>query len=410
MTGPSGSGKSQALPVILERIPCWDDQAIPTIDHTKPLIDGWDIPPRTAVARLSAVGLGDPVTWCRIPEELSIGQRQRLMLADLLAYDAPLIVVDEFLAGLDRITAKAVAWTAQRALRKSGRTAIFITANDDLEEDLSPDITIQCDWTPDPTYRLRSGYNQQSSIDAAITYRTGTSADWNSVKPLHYAAGNPATIDTVHCLDLEGHHGPVAVMVLSYPDLHSAARNLATKQRYTSGSPTDNAKRLNREIRRMSRIVVTPELRQIGLASRLIREVASKVQFRYLETSTAMGPFTSFCERAGFHPVPQDLSRPEAEWVAFTIENSLPANDALSSAALSAWICRLSVRRARKGKQLAWKLYYHLILHRKLRRSAPRRVPSDSNPQWPEAFRVAASRAINRPTYYIMPIRHSLEE
>lgn len=408
VTGPSGSGKSQALPIILERIPIADDQAVPSIDTTKPLIDGWDVPPKVAIARLSAVGLGDPVTWCRLPSELSIGQAQRLMLADLLAHPAPLIVFDEFLAGLDRITAKAVAWTSQRAIRKAGKTAVFLTANDDLEADLAPDITIKCNWSPDPDYVFATDIPPRSTIDSELIYTPGITQDWLALKSLHYAAGNPATIDSVHCLRHPDHDDPVAVMVLSYCDLHSAARNLGTRQRYTMQSPTENARRLNREVRRMSRIVVTPELRQIGLASRLIQEVASVSTLRYLETSTAMGPFTSFCERAGFQPIPQERSRPEAAWVGFTLVNSLPATDALSSPALLAWVDSLSVRKRRQGRQLIWALYHHLVLHRKTRKTAPKRIPPDTDPQWGEALNIAATRAITRPVYYLMPLKQHL--
>lgn len=406
VTGPSGSGKSQALPLVIDRLQGSSEQAEPSINLNSPLIDGWDVPPKEAIRRLSAVGLGDPVTWCRTPSELSVGQAQRLALADLLAAPQPLIVIDEFLAGLDRITAKAVAWTSQRAIRAAGKTAILITANDDLIEDLSPDLGITCNWTPTPTYWAGEDIKPQSTVLDELTYRRGLPVDWLRLKHLHYQAGTPASLDSVHCLEHPDYDGPVAVMVFSYPDLHSSARNLATKGRYLRGSATENAKRVNREVRRMSRIVVVPELRQTGLAALLIREAVSRATFRYLETSTAMGPFTTFCERAGFQPTPQENSKPEGQWTGFLIENSLPATTALSSIALAEWINNLSVRKARKGRQLIWQLYHHLVLHRRTRKQKPIRVPPLDDKQWADAYEVAATRAINRPTYYIMPIKH----
>ena len=410
ITGPSGSGKSQALPIVRDLLAFEAEECQPTLDPDKPLIDAWSVPPKTAIQRLTAVGLGDPVTWVRVISELSVGQRQRLGLADLLASPGNLIVLDEFLAGLDRITAKAVAWTAQRAIRASGKTAILITANDDLIEDLAPDIGITCNWTPKPTIWAGEDVPRESTVISEISYRKGSTVDWLALKHLHYAAGNPATYDTIHCLDHPAHEGPVAVMVLSWPDLHSGARNLATNGRYLTGTATENAKRLNKEIRRMSRIVVVPELRQCGLAAHLIREAASKVSLRYIETSTAMGPFTSFCERAGFQSIPQERSKPEGEWVGFLIENSLPAQAALSSLEIAKWIKSLSVRKARQGHQLVWALFHHLVIHRRTRKKPPCRVPPLSNPQWSEAFEVAAHRATSRPTYYIMPISHDLPE
>lgn len=410
VTGPSGSGKSQALPLIRDLLPSECKEAQPSIDLNAPLIDGWDVEPKVAIRRLTSVGLGDPVTWVRRPDELSVGQGQRLVLADLLASSGDLIIIDEFLAGLDRITAKAVAWTTQRAIRASGKTAVFLTANDDLIEDLSPDFGIICNWEEKPTIFAAEEVRQYSTVLDELSYRRGTSADWLKLKHLHYAAGNPATYESIHCLDHSDYDGPVAVMVISYPGLHSAARNLATQGRYLMGSMHERAKRVNREVRLMSRIVVVPELRQTGLASRLIREAVSRMTERYLETSTSMGPFTSFCERAGFQSIPQDDSKPEGEWVGFLIENSLPATDALSSIALAEWVDGLSVRKARRGRQLVWQLYHHLVLHRRTRKSKPLRVPANNDPRWAPAFEMGAVRATTRPTYYIMPIRHHIEE
>ncbi|KKM97819.1 hypothetical protein LCGC14_1164180 [marine sediment metagenome] len=410
VTGPSGSGKTQALSIISDLLPPGGQLAQPSIDLNRPLIDGWNIGPKEAIQRLTAVGLGDPVTWVRTPGELSVGQAQRLALADLLASDGNVIIIDEFLAGLDRLTAKAVAWTTQRAIRKAGKTAVLITANDDLIEDLAPEIVITCNWSPEPVIGTTDDPLPSSTISREISYRKGSTMDWLALKHLHYAAGNPATYHSIHCLDHPECEGPVAVMVLSYPDLHSAARNLATRGRYLTGNQNENAKRVNREVRRMSRIVVVPELRQTGLAARLIREAASKVDCRYIETSTAMGPFTSFCERAGFQSIPQERSRPEGDWVGFLIENSLPAITALSSIALAEWISKLSVRRTRTGRQLIWALYHHLVLHRRTRKKKPSRVPPADDPQWPDAFALAAVRATSRPTYYIMPIKHPESE
>lgn len=409
MTGPSGSGKSQALPIIRRHLAFEAKEALPSFDHSKPLIDGWDVAPKVAIRRLTAVGLGDPVTWVRIPAELSVGQLQRLQLADLLASDGNLIVIDEFLAGLDRITARAVAWTAQRAIRAQGKTAVLITANDDLLQDLAPEFCILCNWTPEPIIGSTDDPPRNCSVIDQLSYRHGSTIDWLTLKHLHYQAGNPATYSSVHCYDHPDHEGPVAVMVLSYGDLNSGPRNTATKGRYLTGSPADRARRLNNEVRRMSRIVVVPELRQMGIASRLILESVAKVDLRFLETSTAMGPFTSFCERAGFHSVAQEHSKPEGAWVGFILANSMPPQIALSALDLNHWLKSLSVRKAREGHQIIWTLYHHLILHRRTLKKKPERVPPLSDPQWDQAFELAAARATNRPKYYIMEINQGLE-
>jgi len=110
---------------------------------------------------LSLVGLADAFVMLRRWEELSDGQRSRLMLARLLARADELtsldgasgdeadrlsavIVVDEFASTLDRLTAKVIARNVRRRIGKRGcrHTFVCATTHDDLLESLRPDVVV----------------------------------------------------------------------------------------------------------------------------------------------------------------------------------------------------------------------------------------------------------------------------
>ena len=77
---------------------------------------------------------------------LSAGESWRLGLARALADAGPegWIIADEFGSMLDRATARSVGRALTKWIRRSGgMRAIAITAHDDLEDALAPDLTVR---------------------------------------------------------------------------------------------------------------------------------------------------------------------------------------------------------------------------------------------------------------------------
>ena len=91
---------------------------------------------------MSIAGLNDAYLFIRKPSELSDGQRYRFRLAKLVESGAKVWIADEFLAVLDRTTAKVIAFNLQKVARKVGATVLVATTHGDMVEDLAPDITI----------------------------------------------------------------------------------------------------------------------------------------------------------------------------------------------------------------------------------------------------------------------------
>ena len=94
--------------------------------------------PATAVEILSYVGLSDAVFFRARFKELSTGQKERAKLASLLAERPNLIIIDEFTAHLDTLTATRVARKIGKILREAGITGIIATNRPEVLEALSP--------------------------------------------------------------------------------------------------------------------------------------------------------------------------------------------------------------------------------------------------------------------------------
>jgi GNAT superfamily N-acetyltransferase len=97
--------------------------------------------------------------------------------------------------------------------------------------------------------------------------------------------------------DGDRHGRLAAVAVLSYPTVNSAARDRALG---LAGWPPPRKLALaNRDVRTISRVVVHPQFRGVGLASRLVRTICGQCPTRWIEAYAAMGRVHPFFEKGG---------------------------------------------------------------------------------------------------------------
>lgn len=145
ITGQSGSGKST---VLRELAAAMKESGLTVSDidkvelQDKPLIDQIGTSTQEALTYLSIAGLNDAYLFIRKPSELSDGQRYRFRLAKLIESGAKVWIADEFLAVLDRTTAKVIAFNLQKIARKVGATVLVATTHDDMVKDLAPNLYI----------------------------------------------------------------------------------------------------------------------------------------------------------------------------------------------------------------------------------------------------------------------------
>jgi GNAT superfamily N-acetyltransferase len=91
----------------------------------------------------------------------------------------------------------------------------------------------------------------------------------------------------------------VGVIVYSRSPLSLAARNRATGGRYRVGRNLAAGRLVNEELRIVSRVVIAPNWRGLGLAKRLVAETLPRVGTPYVEALAAMGRVHPFFEQAG---------------------------------------------------------------------------------------------------------------
>jgi ABC-type ATPase with predicted acetyltransferase domain len=146
ITGQSGAGKSVALRELAELMSA-EGLKVSNIDEVelldKPLIDQIGEDTKSATNVMALAGISDAYIWLRKPNQLSDGQRYRFRLAKLIESGAKVWFADEFLAILDRHTAKALAFNMQKIARLVGATLMVATTHHDMVDDLAPNLYVE---------------------------------------------------------------------------------------------------------------------------------------------------------------------------------------------------------------------------------------------------------------------------
>ena len=152
--------------------------------------------------------------------------------------------------------------------------------------------------------------DQTDRLDA-LPIVEGSRRDYLVLKPHHYRPGNPATMSRIFAIHDEQPTAsdrylsrplsprPIAVLVESMPVLMCRPRELALGGRYVHLPLRSRAGLMNEEVRTISRVIVDPRYRGLGLAVRLLRHALATATTRYTESLAVMGRVSPFFERAG---------------------------------------------------------------------------------------------------------------
>ena len=230
--------------------------------------------------------------------------------------------------------------------------------------------------------RFDAAIHAQPLVDE-LTIEPATLRDYKELAAYHYRSDRPGSIDQAWKLTYETNL--VGIVVLSFPALSCAARRFALDGRYATLSPRESATLLNNEIRTISRVVIDPRWRGLGLAVRLVRHALENATTPYVEALAAMGRVHPFFERAGMTRYDPPVRPHDGQLV-----------DALESvgADLSMFAGRTRVGTARSGRAAGLKL-----IHRELRRwGRCERVATDD---FDELGALAARTILARPVYFL---------
>ena len=91
----------------------------------------------------------------------------------------------------------------------------------------------------------------------------------------------------------------VGVIVYSMPTSACQLRNIATNNYFVGYDRKTRLALINKLVRRISRVIIEPRFRGLGLASRLVRETMPQMNVPVVEAMAVMGWVNPFFERAG---------------------------------------------------------------------------------------------------------------
>lgn len=145
--------------------------------------------------------------------------------------------------------------------------------------------------------------------DSPLPLRIGCASlrAYDALSHYHYHPNRPATCAGVWAIypnEPTAHPRPIAVAILSWPTLRCCARESALH--LDALSPQSRTRWLNRHLRTISRIIVHPQFRSLGLATTLIRHILRESSTTYIEAIVKRGPSHPFFLRADMtqHPSP----------------------------------------------------------------------------------------------------------
>ena len=157
------------------------------------------------------------------------------------------------------------------------------------------------------------GNRRVCSLFDRVEVGDGEVSDWRDLEEFHYRRGRAGAIDRVFVLryregDSDGAWSRlrgararvIGVIVYAMPIPNVALRNVATEKRYTGWTDRRmGLKLLNAEMRCISRVVIEPRFRGIGLGRYLVAETLGRAGVEMVEAMAAMGQVNPFFERAG---------------------------------------------------------------------------------------------------------------
>jgi hypothetical protein len=144
----------------------------------------------------------------------------------------------------------------------------------------------------------------------------GTRADYESLSHYHYREPNMGPFAAIFALRFDKLTVPskvegkgkfrtatmletVGVIVYSMPTAGAQMRNVATGGVFAGLDKGTRLKLINKNIRTISRVIIEPRFRSLGLAVRLVRETMPIMNVPFVEALAVMGRANPFFEKAG---------------------------------------------------------------------------------------------------------------
>lgn len=140
---------------------------------------------------------------------------------------------------------------------------------------------------------------QGCSVCENLQIVPGCLDDYRRLARYHYCGSHPGPASAIFVLCRVDGKTPVGVIVYSNAPAVLELRNIATNHIFAGLDRSTQLELINANIRRISRVIIEPRFRGLGLASRLVRETIPLVNVPIVEALAVMGWVNPFFERAG---------------------------------------------------------------------------------------------------------------
>jgi hypothetical protein len=147
---------------------------------------------------------------------------------------------------------------------------------------------------------------QTCTIAKRIRIVEGTLADYKALCRFHYRDCRPGPFEKIFSLKLNNE--TVGVIVYSMPAPSLELRNVATGNYFAGLDRHSLIALVNKTIRTISRVIIEPRFRGLGLAVRLVRETMPLMNIPMIEALAVMGRANPFFEKAGMKAYTAPLS------------------------------------------------------------------------------------------------------
>ncbi len=154
---------------------------------------------------------------------------------------------------------------------------------------------------------------RKCSVTKNIRIEKGTVEDYKALSMFHYRSNGLRA--PVAIFSMKRKNEVAGVIVYSMPTTGCQMRKCWAKNLYGMGKKAMLTV-INKNVRRISRVIIEPRFRQLGLASRLVAETMPKLNMPLIESMAVMGKINPFFEKAGM----KGFTRPTASHVVQMIE------------------------------------------------------------------------------------------
>jgi len=158
------------------------------------------------------------------------------------------------------------------------------------------------------------------SVHKRLAIVPGGLEDYSALAAYHYRDGRPAVVKAVYtvvptqAISPRGKR-PAGVIVYTMPNPRVELRNAATGDIFAGLDRQTELSLINRNIRCITRVVIEPRFRGIGLATRLVRETMPHLNVPIIEALGVMPLVNPFLEKAGMKAFEPRVARHHVELI-----------------------------------------------------------------------------------------------